>query len=107
MYLQIWCGRIRKSHISRKGTEYYISHLYAAWRNDITEAKMIITKKFGEVMEQHQQNPKCPFIKKMNLRPGRGNKTLGLEDLQESQLKLSTKTDLPVPQVQHFSGMVP
>jgi hypothetical protein len=49
-YLQVWCKRIRKAHISGKSAEDKIAHLDARGWNDITETEVMVTQKLWKVM---------------------------------------------------------
>ena len=48
-------------------TQDYVSHLYAARRNDITEVEKIIAEEIREIRKKNQQHPWHAFVQKMNL----------------------------------------
>ena len=44
----------------------------AVWRDDITEGKVIVTEKLGEVVKQHQQHSEGALQEEEGERGGRG-----------------------------------
>lgn len=56
-YLQVGGEGVREPHIPGEGTEDQVTQLDAVRRNDITEAVVVVTQEFWEVMKQDQEDP--------------------------------------------------
>jgi len=51
--LEVWREGVWKPHVSWKGTQDKVSHLDAVRRNDVTEAEVVVTQEFWEVVEEN------------------------------------------------------
>ena len=62
VHFQVRSEGVREFHVTGKGGEDEVPHLNAVGGDGVTESVVILAEEFGEIVEEHEQNPQRAFV---------------------------------------------
>ena len=60
--LEVWREWVGEPHVSGECGQDEVAHLDAVGWDDVSKDVVMVTEELWEVMQQHQQHPKCPLL---------------------------------------------